>query len=223
MGISRGRTFQAKGTSTKALKQKYAMLRVTCKETRGNWDHIGEKWKIRVMKITLNERLVMKLVRNCHILSVLLSWNIMTAEKWCGAWVKNGVNMANSGLPWLSRGEESVLPLQRVQIQSVIRELWSSMLYSVAKRKKKSKTKNTMGSLGPEYSCRTSTWCPRIAWYMENQTSGVISIECWKLRRHTGGGVFSLYLLKIMLLGKDFKTIRLLLWKLKRALPLLSW
>ena len=85
----------------------------------------------------------------------------MTAEKRCGAWVKNRVNMASSGLPWLSSGYESVLPLQRVQVQSVIREL-SSMLYSVAERKK-SKTKNTMSTLGPEYSCRTFTWCPRIA------------------------------------------------------------
>ena len=33
MGISRGRTFQAKGTSTKAMKQEYAMLRITYKET----------------------------------------------------------------------------------------------------------------------------------------------------------------------------------------------
>lgn len=33
MGVSRGKTFQAKGTSTKAMKQEYAMLRITYKET----------------------------------------------------------------------------------------------------------------------------------------------------------------------------------------------
>lgn len=33
VGITRGRTFQTKRTRTKAMKQEYAMLRITYKET----------------------------------------------------------------------------------------------------------------------------------------------------------------------------------------------
>lgn len=45
--------------------------------------------------------------------------------------------MFHQGLPWLSSGSDSVLPLQGVQVQTLVQELRFRVTFSVAKKKKK--------------------------------------------------------------------------------------
>lgn len=49
----------------------------------------------------------------------------------------SSVLMFHQGLPWLSSGSDSVLPLQGVQVQTLIQELRFRVTFSVAKKKKK--------------------------------------------------------------------------------------
>ena len=47
-------------------------------------------------------------------------------------WAKIDLGM---GIPWLSSGYDSVLPLVGIQVQSLVRELRSRKLHSTAKKK----------------------------------------------------------------------------------------
>ena len=46
------------------------------------------------------------------------------------------IKYMNHGLPWWSSGYDSALPLQGVQVRSLVRELRSHMLRGTAKKKK---------------------------------------------------------------------------------------
>ena len=47
------------------------------------------------------------------------------------------LNVSGLGLPWWSRGEDSMLPIQGAHVQPLVRELGFSMPHSAAKKKKK--------------------------------------------------------------------------------------
>ena len=49
----------------------------------------------------------------------------------------SSVLMFHQGLPWWSSGSDSVLPLQGVQVQTLVQELRFRVTFSVAKKKKK--------------------------------------------------------------------------------------
>ena len=79
--------------------------------------------------------------RNLHalVLSVstlgkhLPSWLLLNLSAW------ETVNSEGVGLPWRASGWDSTLPLQGAQIQSLVRELKSCMLYDAVKKNKEKK------------------------------------------------------------------------------------